>query len=563
MSSDTDLQHISARLDGVGRLLRDFSLTVPTYQRPYAWGHEQVDAFWLDLRAAIRSADRSYFLGTVVLAGSKSSRNRSIIDGQQRLATTALLLAAIRDCFIEFGDKDGADVVSNDYLTHRPLKAPTRGPRLKLNTQDAPFFETAILGLGTGTSEPLFTSNTSLLDAHTLLKNKLSVDISPTRRGWRDQLLEWVDFLESGAKVIVVEVLSEEDAFLVFETLNDRGLPLSVADLLKNHIFSLVDGPRPKVERSWLKAISTLDEPDRTQQFFLDFLRHYWSSLHGITRERDLYRSLRRHLRSEKEAIAFSKSIESASKNYLALITGDASLWHSDSIADDLVVSLWRLKLSQNLPMLLAAMDCFTSSELANLIRLTISWGVRGLVVGGIGGGVTEAKYAEVAVDIRKGKVTTSSQVLTLVRPIIPTDEVFAAALATTNVGRQSLVRYLLLAFERYGNKERNPALVPRSDEVDALAFRLPRESLPFISKYFEDADAPWGHRLGSYVLVEKPLARKLGVATSWSEIASILSTSDFSRTRVIADLSGFAPPAVRKIQKELSDIGPRIWPDA
>lgn len=69
---------------------------VPLYQRSYSWGKQQVDDFWQDMMRAIKE-DTQYFLGTLVFSSADESRVISVIDGQQRLATTTILLAAMRD----------------------------------------------------------------------------------------------------------------------------------------------------------------------------------------------------------------------------------------------------------------------------------------------------------------------------------------------------------------------------------------------------------------------------------------------------------------------------------
>jgi uncharacterized protein with ParB-like and HNH nuclease domain len=98
---NTSLTQLNANLDGIAHTLRDRRLTVPRYQRSYAWGEEQIVTFWEDLRSALFSSTPSYFLGTIVLSSEVNTRGNIIIDGQQRLATAAVLLAAIRDQFVE------------------------------------------------------------------------------------------------------------------------------------------------------------------------------------------------------------------------------------------------------------------------------------------------------------------------------------------------------------------------------------------------------------------------------------------------------------------------------
>src|SRR6266852_451461 len=89
--------------DRLGHLLSDRLLKVPRFQRRYSWQEEHVAEYWADIERA-RSAGDSYFMGTVVLASDTGDENRKlIIDGQQRIMTTAVLLTAIRDQLWDFG----------------------------------------------------------------------------------------------------------------------------------------------------------------------------------------------------------------------------------------------------------------------------------------------------------------------------------------------------------------------------------------------------------------------------------------------------------------------------
>jgi uncharacterized protein with ParB-like and HNH nuclease domain len=114
---------------GIAALLRTRSLAVPFYQRSYSWrAKDDVDAgvdvrdeklqvvdYWSDLIGSFHSKV-SYFLGTVVLAREGGAGRQLVIDGQQRLATTSLLLAAIRE---EFNARDATQFGSStqqDYL---------------------------------------------------------------------------------------------------------------------------------------------------------------------------------------------------------------------------------------------------------------------------------------------------------------------------------------------------------------------------------------------------------------------------------------------------------------
>jgi uncharacterized protein with ParB-like and HNH nuclease domain len=118
---------IHINLDGIGHLLQDSKLQVPTYQRSYAWTDKNVTQLFKDLGTAIAEGEREYFLGSIVLIGETAVRP-SVVDGQQRLATITILLAAIRDYFQAKGDAGRANKIESDYLLETDLRTQEQTP---------------------------------------------------------------------------------------------------------------------------------------------------------------------------------------------------------------------------------------------------------------------------------------------------------------------------------------------------------------------------------------------------------------------------------------------------
>src|SRR5579872_1776276 len=87
------LEEIRIQLEGIGHALSEGSLFVPKNQRSYAWEESHVSDLFKDIATALARNDNEYFLGSVVVA-QRSERQLEVVDGQQRLATTSVLLAA-------------------------------------------------------------------------------------------------------------------------------------------------------------------------------------------------------------------------------------------------------------------------------------------------------------------------------------------------------------------------------------------------------------------------------------------------------------------------------------
>src|SRR5438552_11545356 len=101
MTSSAD--GITIEREAIGHALSDKNLTVPVNQRSYAWEDEHVLDLFQDLANAIAADEREYFLGSIVVT-KKDDGPSEVADGQQRLATATILLAAIRDYLLSTRD---------------------------------------------------------------------------------------------------------------------------------------------------------------------------------------------------------------------------------------------------------------------------------------------------------------------------------------------------------------------------------------------------------------------------------------------------------------------------
>ena len=131
---------------GIGEVLRRHRLRVPENQRAYAWKDEHVQTLFEDLAAAYDKRPAPYFLGTIVLTG-EGREILDVADGQQRLATTSILLSAIRDYLYTKGDaaKRASDKYTNEYLVKYDEFSNDDIPQLQLGVDDNDLFLRAII----------------------------------------------------------------------------------------------------------------------------------------------------------------------------------------------------------------------------------------------------------------------------------------------------------------------------------------------------------------------------------------------------------------------------------
>ncbi len=252
---------------GIANVLRTYTLRVPPHQRDFSWTDREVKALFRDISKAITAGDPEYFLGSIV-GIPKDGANLEIVDGQQRLATTAILLSAIRD-YLKERREDAIIVedIQTQFLSIADRKAREHIPRLRLNVQDGLFFEQRVLNAEA--TEPRTHSHRLILQAAELAKQHV-LDIVSTHdpKNHGDALNTWINYLQHRAIVVLLKVPTEVNAYRMFETLNDRGLKTSQSDLVKNYLFGQA-GERLNEALALLKGLDSVSPKD--PQFQLAF----------------------------------------------------------------------------------------------------------------------------------------------------------------------------------------------------------------------------------------------------------------------------------------------------
>mgnify|MGYP001378684017 CR=1 FL=1 len=462
------LNQIRINLEGIAHVLADNRLRVPVFQRSYAWENAHVLELLQDLAAAIRVGAPEYFLGSIVVS-TEHSGTLEVVDGQQRLATVSVVLAKIRDYFLRTGEIERATTVESEFLLKRDLRSQEALPRLRLNDIDHDFFAKTVLarpGMGGETISPSRTSHRLLSDACAVTAKHLDAVTSASKNPI-DILLDYVEFLSERAKVILVQVPDQANAFTIFETLNDRGRDLAISDLLKNYLFYRAENRLAEVQAAWTSMLGALTAVD-TDASIVDYIRHYWSSLHGATRERDLYGAIRKRTSSKQAAVDLALGLEAGARRYAALLSSGHELWsdYGPSTRNH-IETINLLRMVQVRPLLLAILAKFSASEAKKAFRLVVAWGVRFLIHGGLGGGVLEDNYCRCASSINSGSISTAKRLVATMADVVPSDTAFETAFRAATVSQAYLARYYLRVLENCLRGQAQPELVPNPNEEE------------------------------------------------------------------------------------------------
>jgi hypothetical protein len=561
---------------GIGTALKLHRLRVPANQRPYAWTDDHVSVLFEDLAAAFSRQRSAYFLGTIVLtlgneAAQASNARLEVADGQQRLATTSILIAAIRD-YLYSKDQAGkatAEKYTTEFLLEYDEFANDSVPKLQLNAEDSQFFLRAILSRpdspdrASAIAMPKGSSNVRLQAAALAAKSHVVKIVAPySEKEGRLRLLEWMKFLEENVAVIVIRTTGQIDAYKMFETLNDRGLKASQIDILKNFLFFQAANRTDEVQPRWLSMVSKIESYD--DDLLLDYVRHFWISRNGPTKAPELAARFSSAIEGERQALETVIELDETASNYIALLTSLQSpslSGYSQEARLDLYTVAMVLGIEQIRPLMLAVLRSFSIEEGKAAFRMFVSWSVRFLVAGGGGGGVLDRHYGRRAQEITGGNIQTAKQLSERMREFVPSDTDFRVAFERHRVTKSSLARYYLRSLERLKTNQLPPHLAEyEAPETQANLEHIMPESAARTWGLPQEQVEAFYKRLGNMCLLSPRQNVGLGNVL-FSERRGIYTESPYLLTQEIGSYHTWGSEEIETRQKALAELAPRVWP--
>jgi len=563
----TPLEQIEIERETIGHALKDRRLYVPVNQRSYKWEEEHITDLYQDLERAISDGDAEYFLGSIVVVRTEHDRVE-VNDGQQRLATSMILIAAIRDQFLRLKDDESAAAVEQEYLMSKDRKTHELTPRLHLNAEDHDFFVKRVLlrladpaRIALKNTRPTKHSHRRIVKAAELATRHVQSLIANVAEAERAKRLHrWLDFLEEGARVIWVQVADERTAYYIFETMNDRGLKLSAADLLKNYIFAQAGDRKDEAFQKWQAMAAILDTLGEEEDAVVNYIRYLWISDHGLVRSRDLYDAIKATIKNKTRALSLASELEERAQDYSALLTSSHEMWATyDPSVRKQVDTLAALGAKQVRPLLLATMKKFTKKQVPKVFRACICWSVRSLL-SGVPSGTLERAYGRAALKITNGDIKNVEQLTSAMLDVIPDDGRFQASVGTANVSQAPLARYYLRALQLQADGEDEPQYVPNDGREVTLEHILPEEPGTNWKHVAPDVAKAYCNKLGNQVLLAGTVNSKLGNA-AFVEKRTALKASPFSLTKLAAKYAEWNTDSIQKRQEQLATLAVKTWP--
>ncbi|MDO9225704.1 MAG: DUF262 domain-containing protein [Pseudomonadota bacterium] len=431
---------------------------IPIYQRNYSWTAEQCLQLWHDLlRAGRNDKVNAHFIGSIVyveraLSAVTSQEALLVIDGQQRLTTSTLLVAALAKHFEvekldELLDTFSARKLRNYYLIN-PDEEGERHYKLLLSETDR---ETLLA---------LLKQSPMPQEASTRIQENFSLfeSLICEHRNELDSICKGL------AKLVIVEVAldrAHDNPQLIFESMNSTGLELSQADLIRNFILM---GLEPKLQtelytRYWRPMEKGFGQAAYATHFDA-FMRHYLTTKTGeIPNMREVYTAFKHYARAFDAAVeALVADIHAYAAYYCAMALGD----EPDPALKQAFQDLRELKVDVAYPFLLEAYHDYrqhhlNAGELLEIVRLIESYVFRRAACA-IPTNSLNKTFAGFGRTLKKDRYLESVQAAFLLLPSyrrFPGDEEFQRELKQRDLYHYPRRSYWLRRLENHGRKER------------------------------------------------------------------------------------------------------------
>lgn len=539
---------------------------LPLYQRRYSWAAKHWTTLERDLDRLMREPERrSHFIGSFVTAALDHAADQSVsryrlIDGQQRLTTLLLLLAALRDAAFAQGDSGLADEIHGLYLTNQFKKGDAARKLIPTGEDQAAF--AACLDRPAAPQGRVGEAYRFFADVFARVP---AARLADARRAALGRLT-----------VVSITLEADDDAHLIFESLNAKGERLTQADLLRNYFLMRLPQAAADTHfaRLWQPMQADLGE-DLTS-----FFRHYlMRDAEGAEVRKD---EVYEHVKDRVDALAASPAdvvgelevVRRHAGHYARLV---APKTHElDREVADRIDRLHRLKSTTAYPFLLVVMDRIASGSLPpDVLPATLdlieSFLIRRLVCS-----VPTNQLRVIFRGLCRAAADAPDAMLLLraIRSTLaynqrcPTDAAFRDAIARRPLyggSKRDAARYLLERIERsYGHKE-GPD--PSADGVqvehvmpqtltDAWRAALASDVDPAAA---DEAHGLWLHTLGNLTLTAYNAT--LSNAPFAAKRVHYLD-SKFTLNQHFAAADVWNAAAIQARGEMLAEQATSIWPD-
>jgi len=552
-------------------LFREYTkLEIPDFQRPYEWTADHWSDLWNDVT---ENLSNEYLMGGIVLCGNDNGGSY-VIDGQQRITTMSLWIAVCRDylwkeCETEEA-KSAAREFHKDHIVRGGILAEKNEPYIILSEADRLWFGERIQvspadaqyappDLGK-VSYKLPSSNRLLWKAYKFfyqkLKERHSKSAFPSVDKKVSDIIAITRQLAQKTWFVATHVPDDTQAYTLFEVLNDRGLELSISDLIKNKILSRAAELQrlSKAKDYWTEIVEMLDHEN-----VAPFLRYHWMSHNGKkTTENALFPKLKDEIKgmNANGLISFLNTL-SVEAEYFQEIIGRADV--SAEIERELgFINSYGFRVGNTA---LLAIWASTNEE---KIRLSALKEIKNFLVkyAIFANQVTnelETVMAEISRAIRKDLSTGLDEMKLRFKKTLPSRDSIKGGFLSLEPSI-SVARTLLTEIEIHLAGTEKMVSGPKQVNVEHI---FPQSPGPEWRKSFgveSSAEESYMGRLGNLTLLHQKLNKQASNKKYSDKRKAYYAKSDLTVTKRLPKTSTWTFKSVDERQKDFYDLAKKIW---
>jgi len=372
------------------------------------WKKKHVEAFWQDvekqkLQSRTKGAD-PHFFGPIVTLSRPTEGVILLLDGQQRLATATILLSVLRDAARQITKQTGMQA-GTDFAAKLQLQFiydEDGGYSLEMGETDLLYFRNTIQVDPPKNTKATNLTNRNIKAARAILYEKV-ISAAGAIQPQMDAIQAVATLKEIKQTVVTdlvmarIPVNSQEAAFKIFTTLNDRGLRLSPPDLLLSYLMEKAqEADRKDIRATWTQMIQKMGTHD-----IHDFLRAMWVSRYGDLKKDDLFTALKNYIEQQNVgSLDFAKECGDECDDYIQLATADETQLPKDSFS--VVRALTReLGFKPALPLLLSSYLLLQQGDFEKVAKYLLVFVTRYSIIGNLDSGGMEDLLFRLAREVR------------------------------------------------------------------------------------------------------------------------------------------------------------------
>lgn len=549
---------------------------IPIYQRTYCWTLKQCQQLWNDIvRTGKDEKASGHFIGSVVyidrgLYHVTSVPQLLVIDGQQRLTTLSLLLAAFGKTIEETGAKleTSRRKIQSYYLFNQEEE-------------------------GEDKYKLLLTQSDKYTFIHQIEDRKLPPTVSARIKEnydfFKDEICKIckeetdLNILYNGIKKLIIVDISLErdrdDPQLIFESLNSTGLDLSQADMIRNYVLI---GLEPQKQEQiyndyWFPMERNFDKNGSIEQFDR-FIRDYLtlkSSVGSIPNIRDVYRSFKDHLESKKDTSTSIQDIVADVHRYSEYFV---KLFFAQEIDEEIkqtIIDVKSLKIDVAYPFLIEVYDDWMHNkrlnrqEFISILKLVESYIFRRSICGIPTNGMNKT-FATLSRESREHRETNKEKYMQSLHTVLsgksrsqrfPSDQEFHREFVVKDIYNFRGRNYLLRKLENYDRKELVNIDEYQVEHIMPQNPNLSSEWQTDLGKRWKEVQAKYLHTIGNLTLTGyNPKLRDRSFIEKRDMKDGGFADSPLRLNRELRHLAQWNETEIKKRAESLAEMAVKIW---